>query len=269
VTIIEQTYNLLESEYKSFAGLKISDVRVGQYLTAVALSDGSIGIASSLEDEHPFCSKEERDFGDFTPLKITGRNVLDLLRSRKDSKLMASLKIAVLNAISSGIILSGKYRIVENCDPADMVDYSGHKTVTIVGAFQSYIRKISETESKLFVLELNENAFKDEDKKYFVPASEYGKIIPLSDVIIVTGQTLVNGTIDELLNFVKKDSEVIVTGPSGSILPDVLFKNGVSKIGAIRITKPGLVFDVVGQGGLGYHLFRYCAQKICILKGNE
>jgi uncharacterized protein (DUF4213/DUF364 family) len=267
--IIEQTISELESEHKTFAGLQISDVRVGQYLTAVVLSDGSIGIASSLEDEHPFCSKEERDFGDFTPLKIKGQNVLDLLRSRQDSKLVASLKIAVLNAISSGMILSGKYRVVENCDPADLVDFSGNKTVTIVGAFQSYIRKISQTESRLYVLELNENALKQEDKKYFVPASEFGKVIPLSDIIIITGQTLVNGTIDELLNFVKKDSTVIVTGPSGSILPDVLFRNGVSMIGALRIVKPELVFDVVGQGGLGYHLFRYCAQKICILKGNE
>jgi uncharacterized protein (DUF4213/DUF364 family) len=265
--IIEQTYHLLESEYKSFTGeLKISDVRVGQYLTAVALSDGNIGIASSLEDEHPFCSREERDFGEFTPLNIKGKDILDLLKSTKDSKLVASLKIAVLNAVSSGMILSGKYNITENCDPVDLIGFTANKTVTIVGAFQSYIRKISQATGNLFVLEFNENAFKDEDKKYYVPASEFRKIIPKSDIVIITGQTLVNGTIDELLNFVKRDSKVIVTGPSGSILPDVLFRNGVNMIGAHRITKPDLVFDVVGQGGLGYHLFRYCAQKICIAK---
>jgi uncharacterized protein (DUF4213/DUF364 family) len=266
--IIDQTYNLLESEYKNYiSDLKITDVRVGQYLSAVLLSDGKIGVASSLEDEHPFCSKEERDFGDFTPLKIIGQNVLDLLRSQKDYKLVASLKIAVLNAISAGIINSGKYRITENCDPIELIDFTGTQTITIVGAFQSYIRKISQTGSKLYVLELNENSFRDEDKKYYVPASEFRKIIPLSDVVIITGQTLVNGTIDELLNFVKRDSSVIVTGPSGSIVPDVLFSNGVSMIGALKVTNPDLVFDVVGQGGLGYHLFRYCAQKICISKG--
>lgn len=268
--IIEQTYFLLESEYKSITReLKISDVRVGQYLTAVLLSDGSIGIASSLEDEHPFCSREERDFGDFTPLNIRGRNIIDLLGSGKDSRLVSSLKIAVLNAVSSGMINSGKYSIIENRDPADLIDINDKQTITLVGAFQSYIKKFSQTAGKLFVLELNENAFKDEDRKYFVPASEFSRIIPMSDVVIITGQTLVNGTIDELLNFVKKESTVIVTGPSGSILPDVLFRNGVDIIGALRITKPELVFDVVSQGGLGYHLFRYCAQKICILKGNE
>lgn len=268
--IIEQTYDLLASEYSYITReLKISDVRVGQYLTAVLLSDGSIGLASSLEDEHPFLSREERDFGDFTPLKIKGRYIFELLKSTKDSKLVTSLKVAVLNAVSSKMIIPGKYRIVESCDPVNLIDLSGQKTITLVGAFQSYIRKISETNNKLNVLEFNSNAFRDEDKKYYVPASEFRDIIPLSDIIIITGQALVNGTIDELLNFVRKDSEVIVTGPSGSMLPDVLFRNGVDIIGALRITDPDLVFDIVGQGGLGYHLFRYCAQKICIMKGNE
>lgn len=38
-------------------------------------------------------------------------------------------------------------------------------------------------------------------------------------------------------------------------------------IGATRITHPELLFDVVGSGGKGYHLFRYCAEKISILPG--
>jgi hypothetical protein len=51
--------------------------------------------------------------------------------------------------------------------------------------------------------------------------------------------------------------------------PDILFKNNVDIIGATRITEPGLVFDIVSEGGTGYHLFKYCAQKIYIFKDNE
>jgi uncharacterized protein (DUF4213/DUF364 family) len=113
---------------------------------------------------------------------------------------------------------------------------------------------------------MNESALPPEYRKYFVPADAYKTIVPESDIVIITGQTLVNSTIDDLLDAVNPGSQVIVTGPSGSILPDILFRNGVSIIGAVRITDPELLFDVAGEGGTGYHLFEYCARKICIVK---
>ncbi|HLN55552.1 MAG TPA: DUF364 domain-containing protein [Bacteroidales bacterium] len=264
--IIERTYELLNTKYrKEFGDLLIDDVRVGLFLTAVRLSDGSVGAASSLEDDHPFCSKADRDFGEFTPMKIKGRSMRQLFETKKDTRLISSLRIASLNAISSGLISSGKFKIVEDSDPFDLLDLQG-KTITVVGAFQSYISKISGRENTLHVLELNENAFRPDQKKYYVPASEYKTVIPASDIVIITGQTLVNNTIDGLLSVIRKGSEVVVTGPSGSMLPDVLFEQGVSIIGATRVTRPELVFELVGQAGLAYHMFEYCAQKICILK---
>jgi uncharacterized protein (DUF4213/DUF364 family) len=268
--IIEQTYNLLKRQYgNKLKELIISDVRIGLYLTAVRLSDNSIGTSATLEDEHPFCAKSNRDFGDFTPLKIRGQKVTNILETRKESGTILSLKTAVLNAVSSKIISSGKYKVIDNYDPIQLLDLNSRKTITIVGAFQSYIRKISQTGNKLSVLELNEDALAPEQKKFFVPAGEYKKILPASDIVIITGQTLVNRTIDDLLSAITKGTQVIVTGPSSSILPDILFENKVSIIGAIRITNPEILFDIVSEGGTGYHLFEYCARKICVIKGDE
>ncbi|HLP72877.1 MAG TPA: DUF364 domain-containing protein [Bacteroidales bacterium] len=268
--ILDRTYELLRTTYrKDLESLAIADVRVGLFMTAVQLSDGSFGIASSLEDQHPFCSKEDRDFGEFTPLKIKGRKIMDLFNDGKDSNLHSSLKTASLNAFSSKIISSGKYRVIPNCDPIQLLNLTGNMTITIVGAFQSYIRKIAQTGSRLNVLELNEKALQPEQRKFYVPAEKYREVIPESDVLIITGQTLVNNTIDALLSPVKKGTKVIVTGPSGSILPDILFEHGVSMTGASKITNPELAFEIISQGGLGYHLFEYCAQKICILGPDE
>lgn len=265
--IIERTYELLSTKYGiDFTNLYIGDVRVGQFLSAVKLSDGSIGTASSLEDDHPFCAKADRDFGEFTPFKIKGRSIKQLFDINKNSKLILSLRIASLNAVSAGIISSGHYNVVENSDPVDLLNLGAGKVITVVGAFHSYLRKISQTGNKLRVLEFNENAFQPEHKKFFVPAAEYKKTISESDIVIITGQTLVNNTIDDLLACVKKDSTVVVTGPSGSMLPDALFEKGVSMIGATRLTDPDLVFEVVGQAGMAYHMFGYCARKICIMK---
>jgi uncharacterized protein (DUF4213/DUF364 family) len=265
--IIEQTYKLLKSRYKTrLEELVISDVRIGLYLTAVRLSDDSTGTSATLADENPVCSKSGRDFGDYSPLKIKGKKALDILEVQKDSPTISSLKTAVLNAVSSKIISSANYKIVENCDPVQLLDLNFRKTITIVGAFQSYIRKISETKNKLNVLELNENALASDQRKFFVPACEYDNVIPSSDIVIITGQTLVNRTIDELLAAVSPGTEVIVTGPSSGLLPDILFENKVTIIGTSRIISPEILFDIVSEGGIGYHLFKYCAQKICILK---
>lgn len=266
--IIEQAYNLLRTKYgDTIELLSVEDVRIGAFITAVRLSDGSTGTASSLQDEHPFCRKADRDFGEFTPLKMKGRKVSRLFEMKKNSAIISSLRTAALNAVSSGLVKNGKYRIVEDCDPVSLIDLDRKRTITMVGAFQSYIEKIAGTGNILHVLEMNESAFQPEHRKYYVPAADYAEVIPRSDVVVITGQTLVNNTIEPLLDEVKDGTEVILTGPSAGILPEVLFANGVTIIGTSRFTKPDLVLDIASQGGLGYHLFEYCAQKICILKG--
>ncbi len=264
--VLEKTYDLLKTTYKShIKDLTIADVRIGVFLTAVILSDGSCGTASTVVDANLNCARADRDFGEFTPGKIIGRKVIDLLETHKDLNLLVSLKLAVVNAISSKIIESFEYNIIENTDPIELVDLTSHKTITIVGAFQSYIRRIAATSNKLYVLELNENALNADQKQFYVPANEYLRVLPISDVVIITGLTLANNTIDGLLASIPASALVIVTGPSGNVIPDVLFENKVKIIGATRITDPKLLMNIVGEAGTGYHLFQYCAQKICIV----
>lgn len=264
--ILTETYDLVKKRYPGLPGnLKISDVRIGLFLTAVILSDGSCGVAGSVSDGHPVCTKQNRDFGDFTPGMIKGKSVEDLFESTKNANSVNSLRIAVLNAISSRLLTTSGYKILENSDPLDQIEITPDQSIAMVGAFQSYMQKIAQTGAILRVLELNEDAFNDDNRKYFVPANQYKKILPLSDILIITGLTLVNDTIDDLLNCIKPGCHVIVTGPSAGLIPDVLFKKGVNSIGATRITDPGKLLEIVSEGGAGYHLFKYCAQKICIL----
>jgi uncharacterized protein len=268
--IIEQTYRLLKTRYQNIIDdLTISDIRIGLLLTAVRLSDNSCGVASTLSDVPLHCTKRERDFGDFTALKIKGKKLSGLFETAKESNIVLTLKIAVLNAISSKILSSGNYRIVEDCDPVDLLDLGAQKNITIVGAFHSYIDKISATKNRLSVLEQDEHALSAGQKKFYVPAHDYKTLLPGSDIVIITGLTLVNNTIDNLLSAISENTLVVVTGPSSSIIPDVLFANKVNIIGATRITKPDILFDVVSEAGAGYHLFEYCARKICILRKDE
>jgi len=264
--ILDQTYELVKEFYKDrFQDLYISDVRVGVYLTAVLLSDGSCGAASTIIDSHSNCYKNKRDFGNFSPGKIKGQKVIDLFENNTGLKITNTLNAAVLNAVSAKLISSGNYKILERIDPIELVDLSPVKTITIVGAFQSYIKLIAATKNKLYVLELDEDALNEDQKQYYVPAENFTKVIPQSDIVIITGLTLVNNTIDNLLASVSSNAEVIVTGPSSSLIPDILFKHNVKILGSTRITDPELLFQVVGEAGTGFHLFKYCAEKFSII----
>jgi len=264
--ILEETYETLKSDFGlQISNLYISRVVIGPYLSAVALSDGTIGTAGTISGHEGNNVRENRDFSDFTPLKITGRRVMELFETPKQSNLISTLRVAVLNALSSGQMSSGRYRVLEDCDPADLLDTLSGKTITIVGAFQSYIRRFAETGNRLFVLEMNETAISEPFRKYYVPAADFETVIPASDIVIITGLTLVNGTIDGLLGCLSGKSTVVVTGPSSSIIPDVLFRHGVSIIGSTKVTDPDILFQIAGEGGSGYHLFEYCARKICII----
>jgi uncharacterized protein (DUF4213/DUF364 family) len=90
-------------------------------------------------------------------------------------------------------------------------------------------------------------------------------VLPVSDIVIITGLTLVNNTLDGLLETVKPEAQIIVTGPSSSFIPDILFQHHVKIVGSVSISNPEKMFQVVSEGGAGYHLFEYCAEKITIL----
>ncbi|HNY01594.1 MAG TPA: DUF364 domain-containing protein [Bacteroidales bacterium] len=265
--ILEETYRyLLTNQKDRLENLTLTRVQIGMFLTAVGLSDGGLGMAGTLPDAEPHCTGTTRDFGDFTPGHIVGKRVTELFETQKQSGLISSLRIAVLNAISSRELAGNRYHILEDTDPVDLIDPDFDGTITIVGAFQSYIRKLSGKRSRLNVLELNENALSAEHRKHYIPAAGFREVLPGSGVVIITGLTLVNNTIDGLLSAITPGTRLIVTGPSSSVIPDVLFRHHVTHVGATRITRPDLLFDLVGQGGAGYHLFRYCARKICLAR---
>lgn len=268
--IINETIRLLEQKYPAFlTGITIEDVRIGVHITAVRLSDGSCGLSSTMEEEGPFRPKSNRHFTNFSPLKIRGSRISDLLAPETQRPLIESLKMAVINAISSNIIASGSCKIVEDADPVNLVDFGSKKEVALVGAFQSYIKLIEASGCKLHILEFNEAALWPDQKKYFARAADFNKVLPEADVVIITGQTLLNNTIDHLLKETRPGSTVIVTGPSSLLLPDILFAKNVSMIGSIKITRPDLLLDIVAEGGAVYHLFEYCAKKITLQRHDE
>lgn len=264
---VQQVYQSVQEKTGNvFGKLTIDEVRMGIFLAVVKLSNGEMGVASVIDNHEVHqISKKNRDFGAFTPLQIAGKRVEELFAHPKNTALIQMLKIASLNAYFHELIHKNQYKILKNTDPVDTLNFSKFQSIVMVGAFNSYIQKITGTQANLQVLELNEEAFLPEHRSFFVPANRYSELIPKADLVIITGLTLVNNTFDALLHCIAPSSTSILIGPSASIPPELFFKNNISMIGGTMITEPEKLFDLASQGGAGYHLFEYCAEKITIV----
>ena len=100
----------------------------------------------------------------------------------------------------------------------------------------------------------------------FLPADRAADCVPDADLLVITGVTILNGTLPGLLKMAKPDAEILVTGPTASMLPDAFFKRGVTMLGGIQVTKPDELLDIISEGGSGYHFFGKYAERTVIRK---
>ena len=263
--ILQEHYQFLQQRYPELLALEIADLRVGANLLAMKLSDGSIGLASSGPTHHKHGDKKKRDYGDFTPLQITGRTLEALFETPRSTNLLQSLRVAALNAVSNTLNERNNTPILKDVDLTELFRPGAGKKVAIVGAFHSYIDKITGMGHEVRVLEMDETAVLPRHAAFFRPAEEFSSVLPESDIVIMTGLTMVNDTFDDLLSVCPPEAQTVVMGPSSNLLAEVLFQKKVDIIAGSRVTKPDVLFELVSQGGSGYHLFQYCAEKVFIL----
>ncbi len=265
--IIEETFKIIKAKYgQRYDSVTIEQIVAGIYFTAVKLSSGYGGLAYA-DLNSPECCTHSRDkgFAEFTPGNFKGRKIADLFKLSEQTGLIKTLQLAVMNAISAELMTEPGYTIIENQDPIERIELGGKKQVSMIGAFLSYIKKIAVSDCILKIIELNDAAVPEEYRQYLVTEPDIEKVISQSDIVIITGATLSNNTLDKLLEIIPGRAQVILVGPTSSLLPEVLFASGVNLIGAIRITNAEKMLELVAEGASGFHLFRYCATKICLV----
>jgi uncharacterized protein (DUF4213/DUF364 family) len=265
--IIEETFEVIKARYgQQLNAVTIEKLVAGLYLTAVKLSTGFSGLASNDVNSADSCThSRKRGFGDFTPGNFKGQKVTDLFAIPEPSCFIKTVQLAVMNALSAELLENSNYMVIQNLDPVELIDLSEKKQVCVVGAFLSYIKKIAESESVLKIIELNENAVPEEYLQYYIPSELAVDAVANSDIVIITGASLANDTLDKLLEIIPAKVKVILVGPTSGLLPDVLFARGVDVIGATRITDSAKMLELVAEGAAGFHLFKTCAIKICIV----
>ena len=275
--ILHETIDLV----KTILGKEMDDITVeraviGLFFTGVKLSNGEGGICFTPIKEIPqavCCPSSAKEM----PLsgKIAGRKAEYFIEGIEDvfkgGILKKALGIAVLNALSATCWnrkdYNKDYKIIYDADPVnEEMLISQHKTVAVVGALIPYIKMLKKNKGKFFILELDPKTLKEDEIDYFVPVDKAHEALGQSDLIIITGTTIINNTLEGLVSMAKEGAEIIVVGPTASILPDAFFRRGIKKIGSVAVTKPDELLDILAEAGSGYHFYEKYASKIVIEK---
>ena len=84
----------------------------------------------------------------------------------------------------------------------------------LAGAFIPFLKELKRRRQPYLVLEQNKAALKPEEMPFYRPADLAPEIVPYADVLLITGATLLNDTLEDLLALARPGARVTVVGPT-------------------------------------------------------
>ena len=215
---------------------RIAQVCISTHWTAVVAEiEGQrrCGLASSLTAEH--CRHGEPDVTQAGHLEtLSGLELAALAQS--DQPALASVGVAAINAL---IPPQPKTWVDLNAEEV-IAEHGKGKKVVLVGHFP-FIPRLRSRVGELIILEKR-------PEPGDLPADAAFDVVPDADVVAITGTTLINRTLDGLLELCSPRAHVILLGPSTPLSP-VLFDYGIDLLCGSIVTAIEPVLRTVRQAG--------------------
>jgi len=128
------------------------------------------------------------------------------------------------------------------------------------------LRTLNRRAGTWWVIEQDPNAPREEELPHYVPEENSQEVLNSADVLIITGVTLVNHTLESILASARPGAEIAVMGPTASMVPEPMFERGVRLMGGVWVKRPDELLDVLAAGGSGYHFLDTLVDRIVIEK---
>jgi uncharacterized protein (DUF4213/DUF364 family) len=149
-------------------------------------------------------------------------------------------------------------------DAFDAADIRPGRMVVVVGAFVPFLRELKRRGQPYLVLEQDSATLKPDELPFYRHATEAPVVVPQADVLLITGTTLLNDTLDDILAAAKPDACKVVVGPTVGLVPDAYLRRRCDILGTIQVTRADDFLDVLAEGGSGYHFFGRSARKVVL-----
>ena len=269
-TILRETMHEVCAQLKqTVETLSIERVVIGLFFTGVKLSNGAGGLCFTPIKEIPeaVCCPSSMST---MPLsgKLRGKPVLPFVEQMLDGgALKKAIGIATLNALSMTCWEEQpptSYKIASGMDAMDAVTIADKDYVILVGAFIPILKTLKRRGKPFGILELNPSVLLSEEMRYLIAPEQRDEELFKADLIISTGTTLINDTLEGILKQKTPGARVVVVGPTASSIPDAFFRRGVDILGGVRVIDPDRVLDMIAEAGSGFHFFDKGADRIVI-----
>lgn len=204
------------------------------------------------------------------PGKLRGRRAIDVAgEALSEHGIRRAVGIAAINALAEYCWRRRPHPetdLLAGLDAFDATEIRPGDQVVVIGAFVPFLKELKRRRQSFLVLEQDSATLKPDELPFFRPADQAPEIVPQADVLLITGSTLVNATLEDLLALARPEARVTIVGPTVGMLPDAFLARGADVLGCVRITEPDAFLDLLAEGGSGYHFFGRSAQKIVLAR---
>jgi uncharacterized protein (DUF4213/DUF364 family) len=269
-TILQETVlRIRETLGSAVENVTVERVVLGLFFTGVKLSDGTGGLCFTPIKAIPeavCCPSSAKAM----PMsgRLIGRQAISFVEGMfSGNPLKKAIGIAAMNALSMGcwrVKPPEHYTIRSRTDAMDVAEIRESDYAVVVGALVPALRELKRRGKPFGILELDKTTLKPDELPFHIGPQQADEAVSRADLMIITGTTLINDTLEGLLKQRKPGARVVVMGPTASGLPEAFFQRGVSAIGGVMVDNPDRVLDLIAEGGSGYHFFEKGAERIVI-----
>jgi len=208
----------------------VKEVRKGLYWTAV-VSD-HCGLASTMIKD--ICTEDDKE--DVIPPSFAGKSALEIAkRIFSDDISDVSLALAAINSL----INIDESRCAEMNAEEFLVDHGAGKNVSIIGHFP-FTERLRNVTNNLWVIEKHR-------KPGDIGENEAEKFLPQSDIIAISSTTLINHTLQSLLELCPGQSIKMLLGPT-TPMTDTLFDFGIDIVCGSKVTDEQTALRSISEG---------------------
>lgn len=246
---------LIEDVISTLQDAQVKEVRIGLHWTAVIVERNgalSCGLASTVNNTH-----HEEGVPDVKQAgSLCDMNGLALANlALSSSSIENSIGIAAINAMlvpepSKWVEINAEHVIAEK---------GAGKSVAIIGSFP-FVSRIKDGLKKLYVFDLNPKAGEYSPR-------QMEQILPAVDLIAVTGMTLVNHTLEGILQYCNPDAIKMIMGPS-TFLSDVLFDYGFHLVSGAHVEQIEPALQAMSEGGTFKQVHRAGVKLVTMAQAN-
>ena len=221
----------------------------------IMLADGSAGLY------YAWLGESQRGMSTkFHELEFIGRSPLDLAAFyQSHNEADCSIGLAAINAITQHIFHRAHYRLAAAGNSMGDLEFKDDDHIGMVGYFPSLVSKLRQREIRLTVIEKKSKFLESGN---LVNVTQEPARLGVCNKVIVTAATLLNETIDDMLEYASGAHQIVVVGPTAGFFPDPLFARRVTAIGGTEIILADALIDRLKRNqGMGDTASKYLIEK--------